>query len=51
MKKRMGMIWAGNVARIGEKCALNFGKKTERKRILLRPRRRWANNIKIDLKK
>jgi hypothetical protein len=45
------MRWAGNVARMGEKrnaYRLLVGK-PERKRLLGRPRRRWVDNIKIDL--
>jgi hypothetical protein len=46
------MRWAGNVARIGvEKrgvCSVLVGK-PEGKRPLGRPRRRWENNIKMDL--
>jgi hypothetical protein len=49
--KSRGMRWAGHVARIGEKrnvYRLLVGK-PEGKRPLGRPRRRWINNIKIDL--
>jgi hypothetical protein len=47
------MRWAGRVARIGEgrdvyKVLVG---KTEGKRPLRRPRRRWENNIKMDLQK
>jgi hypothetical protein len=45
------MRWAGHVDRMGEKrnaYRLMVGK-PERKRSLGRPRRRWVNNIKIDL--
>jgi hypothetical protein len=45
------MRWAGHVARMGEKrnvYRLLVGK-PERKRSLGRPRRRWIDNIKIDL--
>jgi hypothetical protein len=45
------MRWAGHVARMGEKrnvCRLLVGK-PERKRPLGRPRRRWMDNIKMDL--
>jgi hypothetical protein len=45
------MRWAGNVARMGPKmnaCRTLMGK-PEGKRPLGRPRRRWVNNIKIDL--
>ena len=33
----------------GEKCAQGFGGKLEGKRPLGRPRRRWEDNIKMDL--
>jgi hypothetical protein len=45
------MRWAGHVARIGEKrnvYRLSVGK-PEGKRPLGRPRRRWKDNIKMDL--
>jgi hypothetical protein len=45
------MRWAEHVARIGEKrnvCRLLVGKPGE-KRPLGRPRRRWMDNIKMDL--
>jgi hypothetical protein len=44
---------AGHVARTGERriaCGF-FGGKPEGKRSLGRPRRRWVNNIKIDLER
>jgi hypothetical protein len=47
------MRWAGHVARIGEKknaYRILVGK-PEGKTILGRPRRRWVNNIKMDLRK
>jgi hypothetical protein len=49
--KSRRMRWAGHVARIGEKinvCRLLVGK-PEGKRLLGRPKRRWADTIKIDL--
>jgi hypothetical protein len=49
--RRMG--WAGHVARIGEKrnaFRILVGK-PEGKRPLGRPRRRWVDNIKMDLKR
>jgi hypothetical protein len=52
MKSRR-MRWAGHVARMGEKrnvCKLLVGKE-EGKRPLRRPRRRWIDNIKMDLLK
>jgi hypothetical protein len=45
------MIWAEHVARIGEKSnayRLLVGK-PEGKRTLERPRRRWVDNIRMDL--
>jgi hypothetical protein len=47
----MRMKWVGNVARIGEKrnaYKLLVGK-PEGKRPLGRPRRRWVDNIRMDL--
>jgi hypothetical protein len=42
--------WAGHVVRLGEKRGLQgFGGETEGKKPLTRPRRRWEDNIKIDL--
>jgi hypothetical protein len=49
--KSRRMMWAGHVARMGEKrnvYGLLVGK-PERKRPLGRPRRRWIDNIKLDL--
>jgi hypothetical protein len=49
--KSRRMRWAGHVARIGEKrnvYRLLVGK-PEGKRPLGRPRRRWVDNIKMDL--
>jgi hypothetical protein len=49
--KSRRMRWAGHVARMGEKrnvYRLLVGK-SEGKRPLGRPRRRWMNNIKMDL--
>jgi hypothetical protein len=47
------MRWAWHVPRIGEKrnaYRLLLGK-PERKRLLKRPRRRWVDNIRMDLGK
>jgi hypothetical protein len=47
------MRWAVFVAHMREeekKCLQGFGWKTEGKRPLGRPRRRWKDNIKMDLK-
>jgi hypothetical protein len=49
--KSRRMRWAGHVARMGEKrnvYRLLVGK-PERKRPLGRPRRRWVDNIRMDL--
>jgi hypothetical protein len=49
--KSRRMMWAGHVARMGEKrnaYRLLVGK-PEGKRPLGRPRRRWLDNIKMDL--
>jgi hypothetical protein len=51
MIKSRRMRWAGHVARTGEKrnaYGILVGK-PEGKRPLGRPRRRWVNNIKMDL--
>jgi transcription termination factor 2 len=52
MIKSRRMRWAGHVARMGEKrnAYRIFMGKPEGKRPLGRPRRRWADNIKIDLR-
>ena len=44
-------IWAGHVARMGEERAVYrvLVGKPEGKRQLGRPRRRWVNNIRMDL--
>ena len=49
--KSRRMRWAGHVARMGEErrvCRVLVGK-TEGKRPLGRPRRRWVDNIRMDL--
>jgi hypothetical protein len=49
--KAKRMRWAGHVARTGEKrnaCRLLVGK-PEGRRLLGRPRRRWLDNIGMDL--
>jgi len=45
------MRWAGNVARMGERCSVHrvLVGKPEGKRPLGRTRRRWEDNIKMDL--
>jgi hypothetical protein len=51
MVKSRRMRWAGNVARMGKKrnaCRLLMGK-PDGKRLLRRSRRRWVENIKMDL--
>jgi hypothetical protein len=49
--KSRRMRWAGHVARIGEKRTAYrlFVGKPEGKRPLGRPRRRWVDNIRMDL--
>jgi hypothetical protein len=49
--KSRRMRWAGHVARMGEERNVYrlLVKKPEVKRPLGRPRRRWMNNIKMDL--
>jgi hypothetical protein len=52
MIKSRRMRWAGHVARMGEKrnaCRILVGK-PEGKRPLGRPRRRWVDNIKMNLR-
>jgi hypothetical protein len=52
MIKSRRMRWAGHVARIGEKMnayRLLVGK-LEGKKPLGKPRRRWVDNIKMDLR-
>jgi hypothetical protein len=52
MIKSRRMRWAGHVARMGEKrnaYRILVGK-PEGKRPLVRPRRRWVENIKMDLR-
>jgi hypothetical protein len=45
------MRWAGHVAHMGEnKYAKHFGWKSEGKRLLGKRRRRWEDNIKMDLR-
>jgi hypothetical protein len=52
MIKSRRMRWAGHVARMGEKRSayIIFMGKPEGKRPPGRPRRRWVDNIKMDLK-
>jgi hypothetical protein len=52
MIKSRRMRWAGHVARMGEESnayRILVGK-PEGKRLLGRPRRRWTDNIKMDLR-
>jgi hypothetical protein len=48
---KWGMRWAGHVARMGEKRGVYrvLVGKPVRKRPLGRPRRRWVDNIRMDL--
>jgi hypothetical protein len=50
--KSRRMRWAGHVARMrtGERCLQGFGWEAEGKRPLGRPRRRWEDNIKMNLR-
>jgi hypothetical protein len=53
MSKSRRMRWAGHVARMAKKMnayRILVGK-TEGKRPIGRPRHRWVDNIKMDLKK
>ena len=45
------MRWAGHVARMGEErgCIGSWWSRPEGKRPLGRPRRRWVDNIRMDL--
>jgi hypothetical protein len=50
--KSRRLRWAGHVARMGERrgaCRASMGK-PEGRRPLERPRRRWEDNIKMDLR-
>jgi len=51
MLKSTRMRWAGHVARMGERRGVYrvLVRKPEGKRPLGRPRRRWEDNIKMDL--
>jgi len=51
MIKSIRMKWAGHVARMGERVGVYrvLVVKPEGKRPLGRPRRRWEDNIKMDL--
>jgi hypothetical protein len=44
------MRWVGHVAYMGEECVQGFDGKAEGKRPLGRPRRRWENRIRMDLR-
>jgi hypothetical protein len=51
MIKSRSMRWAGHVARMREKTAYRIlVGKPEGKRPLGKPRRRWVDNIKVDLR-
>jgi hypothetical protein len=53
MIKSRRVRWTGHVARMGQmRNAYNIlVEKCERKRYLGRPRRRWGDNIRMDLRK
>jgi hypothetical protein len=42
--------WAGHVERMGEECVQGFDGKTRRKEPLGRPRRRWEDGIRMELR-
>jgi hypothetical protein len=51
MIKSRRMRWAGHVARMGRRgMHIGMGKPAEGRRPLGRPRRRWVDNIKMDLR-
>jgi hypothetical protein len=52
MMKSRRTIWAGYVVRMGEKrnACRTLVRKPEGQRPLGRPRRRWVDNVKIDLR-
>jgi hypothetical protein len=52
MIKSRRLRWAGHVSRMGERRGAYrvLVGKPEGRRPLVRPRRRWEDNIKIDLK-
>jgi hypothetical protein len=52
MMKSRRMRWMGHVTRMGEKrnAYMILVEKPEGKRLLGRPRSRWVNNIKMDLR-
>jgi hypothetical protein len=47
--KSRRMLWAGHVARIGERRGVYRVGKHEGKRSLGRPRRKWEDNFEMDL--
>jgi len=51
VKKLRRMRWAGHVARMGKErgCIRPWWGKQEGKRPLRRPRRKWVDNIRVDL--
>jgi hypothetical protein len=50
MIKSRRMRWAGHVARMRRGMHIGYWRESQR-RPLGRPRRRWVNNIKMDLRK
>jgi hypothetical protein len=48
--KSRRMRWAGHVACMGEKTVQGFGGKAQGKEPLGRPRRRWEDGIRMDLR-
>jgi hypothetical protein len=49
--KSRRMRWAGHVARMGEKCLQGLDGKAKGKRPHERPRRRWEDGMRMDLRK
>jgi hypothetical protein len=43
------MRWVGQIARIGENNVYRLLRKAKGKRLLGRPRRRWVDNIRMDI--
>jgi hypothetical protein len=48
--KSRRMRWAGHVACMGERSLQDFGWEARRQEPLGRPRHRWEDNIKMDLR-
>jgi hypothetical protein len=48
--KSRRLRWVGHVAHMGEECVQEFDWKPEGKRPLGRPRHRWEDGIRMDLR-